>query len=189
MPSGGMGGRNIARYINGRGGTQSYEDRIMGAIPGAQRMTAALGAAGPQDFGQFIEPGLQQAIRFNLDEGGMPQQAYDQSRTRLGQGLNTALSRNAAVNARRGLYNPGSVASSSRPAFANFGGQLASLEAERANLRQRAVTQAGQQLTSLAPIAASQTRAAQEGFGEFVRQGSRGPRLSISRGGARGRAY
>jgi hypothetical protein len=159
---------------------QAMIDRILGAIPGAQQITSAIGEAAPPGFGGFIEPGLQQAIEFNLREGGMPQQEYDLARGRLGSGLNQALSRSNVASARRGSFNPQSAAAASRPAFANFGNQLAQLEGQRANLRQRAVTQAGQQLTSLAPIAAAQSQAAQTGFGDFLRQLAAGPRQSVT---------
>lgn len=169
----------MPRTYNRPGGSTAMVDRYLGAIPGAQQLTNAIGAAGPQDFGQFIEPGLQQAIDFNLNQGGMPQQAFDAASNRIGQGLNQAISRNSVANARRGSYNPGSVASSNRPAFGNFANARSNLETERANLRQRAVTTAGNQLTGLAPIAARQNQAAQEGFGNFLSQLAAGPRMSM----------
>ena len=167
------------QWWNPQGSGNPAIDSMIGAIPGVQRLTQAIGEASPPDFGTFIEPGLRRAIEFNLNEGGMPQQEYDASRRRLGAGLNTALSRANVGNARRGSWNPSSVGSSTRPEFGQFGDALAGLEGQRAQLRQTAVNQAGQHLTSLAPIAAQQSRAAQEGFGEFLRQYGSGPGFSI----------
>jgi hypothetical protein len=125
---------------------------------------------GPRDFGGFIEPALGRALDFQLTEGGMPQEEYDKGVQNIGQSLNSSLARANVEGAARGSYNKGNIAGATRPAFAGYAGAVSDLQARRAKMRQDAMAEALRAGIQLAPIAADQSRAEQEGFGALVRK-------------------
>jgi hypothetical protein len=160
---------SLRRFENSQRGRPSprseYASNLRSAIPEASTLSRNINEAGPESFGGFIEPLLQQGLQSGIGDDNTALQ-FQQGQQQLGAGLNSALSRANVGSARRGSFDPS--AGATQAATGQFGNSLAQLIGQREKQRADQISTTTGQLAGLAGIPAAQSRAEQEGFGSIL---------------------